>query len=53
MHHGNDLVEHRTREASFGAQSTNHFAHCTRLIKLAAVPKRGSEWRSTTPRASA
>ena len=24
MHHGDDLVEHRTREASFGAQCTNH-----------------------------
>ena len=27
MHHGNDLVEHRTREASFGAQCTNHSAN--------------------------
>ena len=26
MHHGDDLVEHRTREASFGAQCTNHSA---------------------------
>ena len=24
MHHRDDLVEHRTREASFGAQYTNH-----------------------------
>ena len=24
MHHGDDLVEHRTREASFGTQCTNH-----------------------------
>ena len=27
MHHGDDLVEHRTREASFGAQCTNHSAN--------------------------
>ena len=27
MHHGDDLVEHRTREASFGAQCTNHLAN--------------------------
>ena len=26
MHHGDDLVEHRTREPSFGAQCTNHSA---------------------------
>ena len=26
MHHGDDLVEHRTSEASFGAQCTNHSA---------------------------
>ena len=24
--------------------------HCTPFIKLAAVPKRGSEWRGPTPR---
>ena len=31
MHHGDDLVEHRTREASFGAQCSNHSANsmCT------------------------
>ena len=27
MHHGDDLVEHRTGEASFGAQCTNHSAN--------------------------
>ena len=27
MHHRDDLVEHRTREASFGAQYTNHSAN--------------------------
>ena len=27
--------------------------HCTRIIKLAVAPKRGSEWRSPTPRLSA
>ena len=27
MHHGDDLAEHRTREASFGAQCTNHSAN--------------------------
>ena len=27
--------------------------HCTRFIKLAAVPKRGSEWRGPTPQFSA
>ena len=27
MHHGDDLVEHRTREACFGAQCTNHSAN--------------------------
>ena len=27
MHHGDDLVEHRTRESSFGAQYTNHSAN--------------------------
>ena len=27
MHLGDDLVEHRTREASFGAQYTNHSAN--------------------------
>ena len=27
MHHGDDLVEHRAREASFGAQCTNHSAN--------------------------
>ena len=27
MHHRDDLVEHRTREASFGAQCTNHSAN--------------------------
>ena len=27
MHHGDDLVEHRTREASFEAQCTNHSAY--------------------------
>ena len=27
MHHGDDLVEHRNREASFGAQCTNHSAN--------------------------
>ena len=27
--------------------------HCTRFIKLAAVPKHGSEWRGPTPRLSA
>ena len=27
MHHGDDLVEHQTREASFGAQCTNHSAN--------------------------
>ena len=27
MHHEDDLVEHRTREASFGAQCTNHSAN--------------------------
>ena len=27
--------------------------HCARFIKLAAVPKRGSEWRGPTPRLSA
>ena len=26
MHHGDDLVEHRTHEASFVAQCTNHSA---------------------------
>ena len=26
---------------------------CTRFIKLAVVPKRGSEWRGPTPRLSA
>ena len=27
MHHRDDLAEHRTREASFGAQYTNHSAN--------------------------
>ena len=27
MHHGDDLVEHRTHEACFGAQCTNHSAN--------------------------
>ena len=27
VHHDDDLVEHRTREASFGAQCTNHSAN--------------------------
>ena len=27
VHHRDDLVEHRTREASFGAQRTNHSAN--------------------------
>ena len=27
MHRGDDLVEHRTREACFGAQCTNHSAN--------------------------
>ena len=27
--------------------------HCTHFIKLAAVPKHGSEWRGPTPRLSA
>ena len=27
--------------------------YCTRFIKLAVVPKRGSEWRGPTPRLSA
>ena len=27
MHQGDDLVEHRTREASFGAQCTNQSAN--------------------------
>ena len=27
--------------------------HCTRFITLAVLPKRGSEWRGTTPRLSA
>ena len=27
MHHGDDLVEHRTREVCFGAQCTNHSAN--------------------------
>ena len=35
-HHGDDLVEHRTREASFGVQCTNHSANsmCTTTIIL-------------------
>ena len=32
MHHRDDLVEHRTREASFGAQYTNHSANSMRFI---------------------
>ena len=31
MHHGDDLVENRTREASFEAQCTNHSANSMRL----------------------
>ena len=27
MHHGDDLVEHRTHKVSFGAQCTNHSAN--------------------------
>ena len=27
MHDGDDLVEHRTREVSFGAQCTNHIIY--------------------------
>ena len=36
IYHGDDLVEHRTREASFGAQCTNHSANfmCTFVTKL-------------------
>ena len=32
MHHGDDLVEHRTREASFGAQCTNHSATAVGVV---------------------
>ena len=34
MHHGNDLVEHRTREASFGAQCTNHSANSINVARV-------------------
>ena len=34
MHHGDDLVEHRTREASFGAQCTNHSANKRHLVVI-------------------
>ena len=36
MHHGDDLVEHRTREASFGAQCTNHSANSMCSILLSS-----------------
>ena len=41
MHYGDDLVEHRTREASFGAQCTNHSANSvifvTKCLALSRV----------------
>ena len=52
MHHGDDLVEHRTREASFGAQCTNYSANsmCTlnnfdnsKILKFSRVPPSGNK----------
>ena len=37
MHHGDDLVEHRAREASFGAQCTNHSANSMCASKFKVV----------------
>ena len=34
MHHGDDLVEHRTREVCFGAQCTNHSANSMCVIRI-------------------
>ena len=48
MHHRDDLVEHRTREASFGAQYTNHSANsmCTKQIVVKhLIQRRNNETR--------
>ena len=39
-HHGDDLVEHRAREASFGAQCTNHSANSMCIFIILAVIRR-------------